>query len=92
MQDEINSRVVAIAVNTGKEGARMTAHLLKEALRKYLAEQDRAKMKRVSKAQTNKVEKPICRQTESESDYRWRRILCVRHYLNQSVLFCQSLD
>ncbi len=58
MQDEINSRVVAIAVNTGKEGARMTAHLLKEALRKYLAEQDRAKMKRASKAQTKKVEKP----------------------------------
>ena len=58
MQDEINSRVVAIAVNTGKEGARMTAHLLKEALRKYLAEQDRVKMKRASKAQTKKVEKP----------------------------------
>lgn len=58
MQDEINSRVVAIAVNTGKEGTRMTAHLLKEALRKYLAEQDRVKMKRASKAQTKKVEKP----------------------------------
>ena len=55
MQDEINSRVVAIAVNTGKEGARITAHLLKEALRKYLAEQDRAKMKRV---QTTKPEQP----------------------------------
>ena len=45
-------------VYTGKEGARMTAHLLKEALRKYLAEQDRVKMKRASKAQTKKVEKP----------------------------------
>ncbi len=46
MQDEINSRVVAISVNAGKEGARMTAHLLKEALRKFLAEQEMTKTKR----------------------------------------------
>ena len=55
MQDEINSRVVAISVNTGKEGARMTAHLLKEALRKFLAEQEKAKTKR---EQNKKPEKP----------------------------------
>ena len=55
MQDEVNSKVVAIAVNTGKEGARMTSHLLKEALRKFLAEQEKVKTKR---AQTKKPEKP----------------------------------
>lgn len=47
MQDEINSRVVAIAVNTGKEGVRMTSHLLKEALRRYLADQEKAKQRKV---------------------------------------------
>lgn len=41
MQDEINHKVVALSVSTGKTGARMTANLLKAAMRKFL--QDKQK-------------------------------------------------
>ena len=41
MQDEINHKVVALSVSTGKVGARMTANLLKAAMRKFLQEQKR---------------------------------------------------
>ena len=36
MQDEINHKVVALSVSTGKTGARMTAAMLKAAMRKFL--------------------------------------------------------
>ena len=39
MQDEINNKVVALSVSTGKTGARMTAAMLKAAMRKFLQRQ-----------------------------------------------------
>lgn len=36
MQDEINARVVALSVQTGKETARITTKVLQAAIRKYL--------------------------------------------------------
>ena len=46
MQDEINDKVIAISINAGREGVRLTSDLLREALRRYLAEQDRRKLHR----------------------------------------------
>ena len=42
MQDEINSKVVAISIRAGAQGARMTTRLLQEALRKFLEAQEKA--------------------------------------------------
>ena len=39
MQDEINNKVVALSVSTGKIGARMTYAMLKAAMRKFLRTQ-----------------------------------------------------
>ena len=36
MQDEINSKVVALSIRTGKETARITGKVLQAAIRKYL--------------------------------------------------------
>ena len=46
MQDEINSKVIAISINTGREGVRLASDFLREALRRYLAKQDRRKLRR----------------------------------------------
>lgn len=46
MQDEINSRMVAISINLGRDGARLTSQLLRDAIRQFLNEQDRAKTNR----------------------------------------------
>ena len=43
MQDEINSKVVAISIRAGVQGARMTTRLLQEALRKYLKAQEQTR-------------------------------------------------
>ena len=50
MQDEINSRVVALSIRLGAETARLTTHALKEAMQKYLAENERAKLQKAQKA------------------------------------------
>ncbi len=42
MQDEINSQVVALSIRTGKEGARLTANALRQAIRMYLQAQEKA--------------------------------------------------
>lgn len=39
MQDEINNKVVALSITTGKVGARLTANMLKAAMRKFLNDQ-----------------------------------------------------
>lgn len=46
MQDEVNSKVVALVISTGKSGMRMSASVLKAALRKYLQEQEKSRNKR----------------------------------------------
>ena len=43
MQDEINSKTVALAINVGKKGARLTAEMLKAAMRKYLRSREQKK-------------------------------------------------
>ena len=53
MQDEINDKVIAISINTGRDGVRLTSDLLREALRRYLAEQDRRKLRRENKKTVN---------------------------------------
>lgn len=52
MQDEVNSKTVALSVNMGKTGMRMTAEVLKAAMRKYLQSRERKKStKAMMKAQ-----------------------------------------
>ena len=46
MQDEVNEKVVALAIRAGKTGFRVTGSVLKTAMRKYLAEQEKQKMRR----------------------------------------------
>ena len=55
MQDEINSRVVALSIRLGAETARLTTHALKEAMQKYLAENERAKLQKAQKAPADKT-------------------------------------
>lgn len=43
MQDEVNSKVVAMYIRLGKSGGRLTANVLKAAMRKFLKEHDRQK-------------------------------------------------
>lgn len=46
MQDEINEKVIALAVNLGKTGARMTTELLQKTLQQFLRDQQLAKSSR----------------------------------------------
>ena len=55
LQDEINSRVVALSIRLGTETAKLTAHALKEAMQKYLAENERAKIQRAQKSSVDKT-------------------------------------
>ena len=41
MQDEVNSKVVALSVRVGSTGAKMSAHLLRLAMKKFLEEGQR---------------------------------------------------
>ncbi len=43
MQDEVNQRVVALSVRVMSQGGRMTADILKAAMRKYLSHHERVK-------------------------------------------------
>ena len=43
MQDEINSKIVALSIRTAENGTRMTAKLLQAAIRQYLKEHEKAK-------------------------------------------------
>lgn len=54
MQDEINSKVVALSVRLGTASAKMTAHALRQAIQKYLAEKQRPKAKAVDHAKHGK--------------------------------------
>ena len=44
MQDEVRDKSVALAVNVGRTGGRLTADLLKWAIRRYLADNARGKV------------------------------------------------
>ena len=43
MQDEVNSKVVALSIRLGTATAKMTAHVLRQAMQKYLAEKQKPK-------------------------------------------------
>ena len=45
MQDEVNSKVVALSIRLGTATAKMTAHVLRQAMQKYLAEKQKPKAK-----------------------------------------------
>lgn len=49
MQDEINSKVVALSVRLAETGTRMTAAMLKEAMRRFVQENERAKLRKAQK-------------------------------------------
>ena len=44
MQDEVRDKSVALAIKVGKTGGRLTADLLKWAIRKYLAQSQNPKI------------------------------------------------
>ena len=46
MQDEVREKSVALAITVGKHGGRMTAELLKWAIRRYLVDSRNAKIPR----------------------------------------------
>ena len=45
MQDEVNTKVVALAIRTGTQSSRITAQVLREALKKFLQESGKMKNK-----------------------------------------------
>ena len=51
MQDEINERVVALSIRAGSNTARLTAAMLKAAMRKYLEKQEKAKAQKTVKSE-----------------------------------------
>lgn len=55
MQDEVNEKVVALSIRAGSNTARLTASMLKAAMRKYLQSVENAKAKKTAqKAQAPK--------------------------------------
>ncbi len=58
MQDEINSKTVALVINVSKKGAHLTTDMLKAALRKYLRGREQKKtIKRQEKRQEKQHKK-----------------------------------
>ncbi len=55
LQDEINSKVVALSIRLGAETARLTTHALQEAMRKYVSEKDRAKLQKAQKSPADRT-------------------------------------
>ena len=49
MQDEVNSRIIALSIRAGKDTARVTAQVLKDAMREFLKEQEKVKHRQESK-------------------------------------------
>ena len=66
MQDEINSKTVALAINVGKKGARLTADMLKAAMRKYLRGREQKKTAKRQEKQHEKLYGKHGKQTVAE--------------------------
>lgn len=43
MQDEVNTKVVALAIRTGTQSSKITAQVLREAIKKFLQESEKVK-------------------------------------------------
>ena len=52
MQDEVNTKVVALTIRVGEKGLRLTASMLKAAMRKYLQSRENAQRARQSRDTT----------------------------------------
>ena len=55
MQDEVNTRVVALAIRTGSQSARITASVLKAAMREYLEAESQRKQQRAAQKTAQKA-------------------------------------
>lgn len=66
MQDEINSKTVALAINVGKKGAHLTAEMLKAAMRKYLRGREQKKSIRKQEKRQEKLYGKHGKQTVGE--------------------------
>lgn len=55
MQDEVNTRVVALVIRTGSQSARITASVLKAAMRKYLEAESQRKQQRAAQKTAQKA-------------------------------------
>lgn len=45
MQDEVNTKVVALAIRTGTQSSRVTTQVLREDMKKFMKESEKAKTK-----------------------------------------------
>ena len=61
MQDEVNTRVVALAIRTGSQSARITASVLKAAMRKYLEAESQRKQQRAAQKTAQKARSSVRR-------------------------------
>ncbi len=66
MQDEINSKTVALVINISKKGVHLTADLLKAAMRKYLRDMEQKKNVRRQEKQHKKLYGKHGKQTVGE--------------------------
>jgi hypothetical protein len=58
MQDEVNTKVVALTIRVGEKGLRLTASMLKAAMRKYLQSRENAQRARQSGIQQSTASRP----------------------------------
>ena len=65
MQDEVNTQVVALAIRTGSQSARMTASVLKAAMRKYLEAESQRKQQRAAQKNAQKAGNSVRRGKQS---------------------------
>ena len=65
MQDEVNTKVVALAIRTGSQSARMTASVLKAAMRKYLEAESQRKQQRAAQKNAQKAGNSVRRGKQS---------------------------
>ena len=61
MQEQVSVKVVVLVINTGKKGLRLTAGILKAAMRKYLQAQEKKKTAKANVKAAKKAEKAIPR-------------------------------
>ena len=66
MQDEINSKTVALVINIGKKGVHLIADLLKAAMRKYLRDMEQKKNVKRQEKQHKKLYGKHGKQTVGE--------------------------
>lgn len=61
MQDEVNTKVVALAIRTGSQTTRVTASVLRAAMRKFLEDQNRRKQQTAAQKAAQKAAKSVPR-------------------------------